>query len=213
MTEASSPLKWPAGRARTPDGKRQWGQFRNGDQRISRPAAISRLADEVRRLGGRNLVVSSDLPVRRDGAPKAKRLPPSDPGVVAYFSLGEQAVSLPCDTFHSIAQNIAAIAAHVEATRRIERYGVASASETLQAFTALPSAANTAPTWREVLGLKPDFPEGYEPEDAEIIVKARWKSRATAAHPDTGGTVEKMAELNAAKDEAVAAIRGLPRGL
>lgn len=214
MTEAPEsayPLRWPQGRPRTLGNRRQYGQFKASEKRITRVQALDRLKAEVSRLGGLYLIVSSDLVLRQDGQPHQGKAEPADPGVVAFFSLKGQPVSLPCDTFESLAQNIAALAAHIEATRRIERYGVASASETLQAFLSLPSPdgskASTAKPWRDVLGLKADFPSGYDAGDAEIIIQARWRERATHAHPDTGGSTEKMAELNSARTEALAVVR------
>lgn len=211
MTEQTCPLQWPAGRPRTPAHLRKSGKYHSEGEWITRSKAIRRLADEVQRIGGLYLSVSTDLALRRDGQPYAGKGEPEDPGVVAFFTLKGQPVALPCDTFDRLAQNIAGLAAHIEATRQIELIGVASATESLQAFLALPSPegsteAATKP-WREVLGLKPDFPNGYDREDAEIIVQGRWRARASAAHPDTGGSVEKMAVLNLAREEALAVVK------
>jgi hypothetical protein len=210
-TPSAYPLQWPAGRPRTPANRRQYGQFKSGDRRVTRAQATDRLRAEVKRLGGLYLTISSDLVLRQDGQPHLGKAEPADPGVVAFFTLKGASVALPCDTYSSLAQNIAALAGHIEATRRIERYGVVTASETLQAFTALPpppgSSAPAARPWREVLHLKPDFPFGLDSADAEMIVQARWKKLATAAHPDTGGSAASMAALNAARDEALACVR------
>lgn len=213
MAEAPQrfPLAWPAGRPRTPSHKRQPGQFKANERRITRVEAMKRLEAEVARLGGQNLLVSSDLVLRADGQPHMGKPEPIDPGVVAFFTLQGEAVSMPCDRFGELAQNLAALAGHIEATRRITRYGVATASETLQAFTALPAPDHAAPSarpWREVLGLRADFPEGLDRDEAEMVITRRYRLKASEAHPDVvGGSEAKMADLNRARDEAMQAAR------
>lgn len=207
------PLAWPAGRPRTAGSKRQPGQFKANEKRITRLEAMKRLETEVARLGGTNLLVSSDLQLRADGQPHMGKPEPYDPGVVAFFTLKGEAVSMPCDTFGELAQNIAAIAAHIEATRRQTRYGVATAAESLQAFMALPSpegGITVARPWREVLGLRSDFPEGLDRDEAEMVITRRFRLKASDAHPDVkGGSEAKMADLNRARDEAMQAVRSV----
>jgi len=89
--------------------------------------------------------------------------------------------------------NIAAVAAHIEATRAIERHGVATVSEMFEGFTALP-APTARKAWWEILGVSSDA------EPAEI--EAAFKTKAKVAHPDMGGSADAMAELNRAKQEA-----------
>ena len=97
------------------------------------------------------------------------------------------------------------------ATRAIERHGVATAAETHQAFLSLPGPSSTeepaARPWRDVLGLRADFPNGYDKDDAEIIIQARWRERAMEVHSDIGGSDAKMAELNAVRTEALSVVR------
>ena len=202
------PLQWPAGRPRTRG--RAHGQFKANERRITRVEAMKRLEAEVGRLGGQHLVVSTDLVLRADGQPHMGKPEPTDPGVVAFFLLKGQPVSMPCDTFSELAQNIAALAAHIEATRRITRYGVATAAETLQAFTALPAPEGSRPArpWREVFGLRADFPDGHDVEEAEMVINRRWKLALQDLHPDRNGGDERLAaETNAARDEALREVR------
>lgn len=101
-----------------------------------------------------------------------------------------------CDTFHRLADNIAAIAAHIEATRAIERYGVATVEDMFRGFAALPS--RTSKNWRVVLGLPME--RAVSREDVE----AAYRRRAKDCHPDAeGGSHEAMAALNAARAEAI----------
>lgn len=194
------PLAWPTGRPRTPGNQRKEGKFsakaHNGrwveTRRLTINEAMVRLTDEVERLGGRYPLLSSNLEVRLDGRPRSGQGEPADPGVCVYFQLSGKPYALACDTYSRAAQNIAALAAHIEATRAITRHGVASAAETLQAFQALPAPT----TWRDVLGGPTTRAEAT----------AAYRRLAADAHPDRGGSDDRMAELNAARDAAMKAL-------
>ena len=186
---AAYPLAWPSHRPRTPWAHRKPWQFRAGDKPISRARAMQRLQDEVARLGGANILVSSDLELRRDGQPHLGKSEPADPGVCLYFSMKGQPYAMACDTYDSLAQNVAAIANHIEATRRIERYGVASASESLKVFVALPAP----PKAHELLGISANADEA--------TIRTAWRGLIATNHPDQGGSEARAAELNAARDD------------
>lgn len=196
MTQAY-PLAWPPNRPRTREAWRRNGKFRHDGRDITLSKAKRRLAEEVERLGGQYLLLSLDIPVRKDGQPHGVLRPGPDPGAVAYFQLDGKPFALACDTYTSREMNVAALAAHVEATRAIERHGVASAAESLQAFTALPAPKSC---W-EILGL---------PTTASAAdVEAAWRARIRDAHPDRRiGSEAQAAELNAARDEARRLIAG-----
>lgn len=161
--------------------------------------AYKRAIGEVERLGGQYPVLSSNLPQNRDGTPRSDSRPvDGEVGICLYFGLKGQPVALACDTYTDVAQNIAAVAAHLEATRAIERHGVATAAEALQAFMALPPPPDVKPKlpWWEVLGVVRDKVDADE-------VRAMFKVKAMKAHPDRGGTADAMAELNVALEEAL----------
>jgi hypothetical protein len=155
----------------------------------------------LQRIGARYAVISSNLELRRDGLPRSAQREPEDPGIAVYFALDGKPHCLPCDTYTQIAQNIAAVAAHIEATRAIERYGVASVAEMFAGFLALPSPEEARP-WREVLGLH------REPRITIADVEPRYRVLAAECHPDTGGSHAMMAELNRARSQARAELRG-----
>src|SRR5690606_37638439 len=115
-----------------------------------------------------------------DGLPRSGQAEPSDPGVALYFDLAGKPHCMPCDTYTKVAQNIAAIAAHIEATRAIERHGVSSVAEMFSGFTALP-APSSKRAWRDVLG----FHGTQLPSKASI--DSAWREKAKKAHPDAGG--------------------------
>lgn len=196
MTAPSAyPLTWPTGKGRTLPNRRTRAKFKTNGGRLTVAAGVVRVEEEVRRLGGVYLIVSSDVVLRLDGRPRSGQPEPDDPGVCAYFQLDREPYALACDRYDRVADNLAAIAAHIAATRAITRYGVASAAETLRAFLALPDPVAATPRqWWEVLGV-PARPAWSEVEGA-------YRRLAVERHPDRGGSDESMAELNAARDAA-----------
>ncbi len=201
MTQAY-PLQWPQGRPRTAWDVRRRSAFKDFGKPLTIAVALGRLQAEIDRLGADVYVLSANLVLRLDGLPKSGQSEPSDPGVALYFQLGGKPHCLPCDTYDRAADNIAAIAKHIEATRAIERYGVASLSEMFAGFTALP-APGAKRSWRAVLGLtETSYPHAPRIVTADMINEA-YKRLAKIRHPDNGGSDEMMSELNVARADAL----------
>jgi hypothetical protein len=201
-TIAPFPLQWPAARPRRAAAQRKAGKFAkmrdNGGWRsageISVAEALARLQTELDRIGARYPVVSSNLEPRLDGLPRSGGPEPRDPGVALYFQLQGEPVCMPCDTYGRVADNIAALAAHIEATRAIERHGVASVAEMFAGFVALPAPGAERPWW-DVLETRRDA--------SADVVEAQFRRLARERHPDAGGSTEAMAALNAARAAAL----------
>lgn len=202
---AAYPLQWPQGRPRTKTPKR--ASFNKKDSRgwaqsLSVANALDRLQREVDLLGARQYVLSSNLQTRLDGLPRSGQAEPLDRGAALYFHIGDKPHCLPCDRYDRVADNIAAIAKHIEATRAIERYGVANMAEMFAGFTSLP-APGAKRSWRQVFGFGPT-----EPISASYL-NDRFRAKSKGVHPDAvGGSTEAMAELNQARAEALKEIRG-----
>ena len=77
--------------------------------------ATSRLIRECRLLGAANVIVSTNVAVRRDGLPYARQRTPEDPGAAVYFKLESvpEGLVLACDRWLRVEDNIAAVAAHI----------------------------------------------------------------------------------------------------
>lgn len=163
---------------------------------------LSRLSGELRRLLAANVVVSSNLYLNQDGsisARQGKML--ADPGVAVYFKLGKHDRVLACDKWLSAAENMAAIAGHIEAIRAQDRYGVGTVDQAFAGYTALPAKDET---WRSALGF------GRNDVFTAELIDQRFRERTRGAHPDTGGSHEAMAALNAARDAARANLEAQP---
>lgn len=187
------PLAWPAHRPRRAAAERTKGDFVAGGKAVTPSAAYEKLERQIEMLGGRYPVLSSNLELRLDGKPRADRAAPLDPGACVYFELKGRPMAMACDAYTTVAMNIAAIANHIDAVRRQERYGVASAEESLQAFQAL--AAPGGRHWTVVLGIGRDATADE--------VKAAHRRLLMDRHPDRGGSDADMAEINAARDQAM----------
>lgn len=190
--ELAYPVNWPVGRARTTT--RKPALFNSGGKTLLFDQAVARLAHQVDAVTPRGhawrmreLTLSTNFELRADGRPRRDRGTPSDPGVAFFFELDGKPHLLACDRWDTIAGNIAAIAAHIEALRGQERWGVATLHEAFAGHVALPAPEQ----WWQVLSLRPDA--------SADDIKARYRQLAHAAHPDTGGSEAAMARLNAAK--------------
>ncbi|HWH73393.1 MAG TPA: J domain-containing protein [Methylibium sp.] len=209
MTITAYPLQWPEGWKRTPAGSRDYGRFaRRGEARSGsswRPLtgvtvhqAITRLRAELERMGihSDDVVISSNVPLRLDGLPRSDAREPADPGAAVYWIDSGATRCMAIDRYTKVAQNIAALAATIEAMRAIERHGGAAILDrAFTGFTALP-APSAKRDWWEVLGVARDC--------TRADIRAAYRRLASAAHPDRpGGSHERMAELNAAQDAAL----------
>ncbi len=209
------PLAWPAGWPRKTDAQRADVRFNRKDRRTVKYSngdsmsystakaltvsdGVNRVLDELARLGARPgfTVISTNVAVRLDGLPRSGQREPADPGAAVYWQdrTGAPRV-MAVDQYRAVADNLAAIAATLEALRAIERHGGAQILDrAFTGFTALPSPA-AARTWREVIGV-PAVERNMD------TVRAAFRRRAQAVHPDRGGSHDDMAALNAAMRQA-----------
>lgn len=205
------PLSWPFGWKRTPAGQRKptrfsgtsYGTYASGGSfRRSRDLTIAearkRLDLELERLRARDVILSTNVELTTYGEPRSGRRPPEDPGAAVYFRLGGKDRVLACDTWTTVAGNIAAIAAHIDCIRGIDRYGVGTLEQAFAGYDALPPpGADNRPPWRAVFEFAGDAVITADDIDR------RFKMLARRFHPDAGGSHEAMAQLNEARDQAL----------
>ena len=205
MSVTRYPLSWPQGWARTPRAQRKRASFGRTQQSpgsswrskesLTVSQATDRVLEELRRLRAVDAIVSTNLVVRIDGLPRSGQAEPTDSGVAVYFTLKKADRCLACDRWDRVADNIAALAAHVGALRGIERWGVGTVDQAFTGYTALPPASTD---WAAVLGL---------PTSATLDqVESAFRRLAIEAHPDRGGSHDAMTRLTAAHDAARAAL-------
>jgi DnaJ domain len=210
MTISAYPLEWPVGwprkqayqRSRAKFGKtvRSVSQYsstgyteRKGD--LSVADGVTRILEELGRMrvSREDVVISTNVPTRLDGLPRGDAKVPADPGVAVYWRERgkKQPRCMAIDRYDRVQDNLAAIAATLEAMRAIERHGGAEILDrAFTGFTALPAPEQPF----QVLGV------GANASREEV--ERAYRLLASEHHPDRpGGDPDKMARINAARDQ------------
>jgi hypothetical protein len=172
---SSYPLTWPGHVKRTAPTLRRRSRFKTNFA-VTR----DRLIDEIRRMGGRYPVISTNVETRRDGLPYANRSEPGDPGVAVYFEMDGRQLCIACDRWDLVKDNLHAVRLTVE---------------------ALPPPKDPAPAgWREVLQTGNDMSDSK----AALLARAERHFRILArdCHPDKGGDPEEFRRLVEAREAA-----------
>lgn len=209
----ASPLCWPNGWRRTKSRtsakfsksesvKRIYGEgYYNQRRELTIEDSVKRVLGELDRMGitRGSIIISSDLRLRNDGLPYSNQATSKlDPGVAVYWQDGKSRRCMAIDRYDRIADNLAAVAATIEAMRAIERHGGAEILDrAFTGFAALPApAVQDAP--HEVLGVEPNASRGE--------IEYAYRRLAQQSHPDVGGSHEAMTRINTARDSMLGAL-------
>lgn len=198
------PLSWPAGwrrcahRTRARFGKKVEHRDGNGElaswkrsEGLSVSEGTQRVLAALTAMGVStyHVVISTNLALRNDGLPRSGQRAPDDPGAAVYWSKGKDRRCIAVDRYDRVQDNLAAIAATLEAMRAIDRHGGAEILDrAFTGFTALPQPEQ----WWQVLGVSSHATR------AEI--DAAYRVLAMKHHPDRGGDGDAMSRLNAVRD-------------
>lgn len=213
MTVDAYPLQWPQGWKRTSASQRReakFGKARQGTgasyvapRALTITEAVQRLLDELERLPVRtnSVVISTNVRPTLGGLPRSGERKPEDPGAAVYWAdpfNGKPRV-MAIDQYTRVEDNIAALAATIEAMRAIERHGGAVILErAFTGFTALPAPGQ---------GAKREWWQVLEVDRATVTregCKQAYRRLASKFHPDKpGGSHEAMSELNRAQEAAL----------
>lgn len=182
------PLQWPPERPRTPPHRREFSRFD-----VTPGRARQELVWECERMGGRYVVISTNVELRRDGLPYASAKAPEDPGVAVYFERKGETVCFSCDRYRQVWENMRAIGKTIEAMRGIDRWGAHEVLDQMfRGFVALPAPGSGQSAWWEVLGVPRDA-------SAEVVREAyRRRAREAAA----AGDHDLLQKINVARDDA-----------
>jgi hypothetical protein len=207
MTRAN-PLLWPEGWPRAKSRKQatfgksetKRSAHSNSTYQLKRSLSIEegvkRVRAELAKFGvdtANDMVVSTNLRLNLAGYPRGDETP-ADPGVAVYWEKkGAPPRVMAIDAYTRVADNLAAIAATLDAMRAIERHGGAQILDrAFTGFTALPPPVR----WHQVLGV----PATASPDE----VNAAHRRLALEHHPDReNGSAVRMSEINAARDAAL----------
>lgn len=206
------PLSWPEGWKRTERTRLRDAKFANRvkhpqhswkmNQELTVADGVTRVLEQLDRMGidKQDVIISTNVRTRLDGMPRSGEREPEDRGAAVYWKAQNQPMRcMAVDQYTTVADNLAAIAATLEAMRAIERHGGAQILDrAFTGFAALPEKASQP--WREVLGLQG---EGFISID---VIESRFKELALKHHPDQGGDPDKFRELLAARETAKAEV-------
>ena len=193
------PLQWPEGWKRTQSYQRKAATFSRQGKALTVFDGVQRLLAELQRLGVHqdDVVVSTNLQTRLDGLPRSNQARPGDPGVCVYWKPAKSPMRcMAVDRYDEVQDNLAAVAATLEAMRSIERHGGAAILDrAFTGFAALPAPAGGKRDWWTVLELSSTA--------SQAEIREAFNRLAREHHPDRGGTDERMAEIIRARDEAL----------
>lgn len=181
MTEAY-PLQWPPNWRRTESFRRKKAAFH-----CTFGAVVQSVLNEIKLLGGKNPVISSNIPLRRDGLPYANQRQPEDVGVAVYFQLKGKSQCVPCDTWNKVEDNLRAIEKTISALRGIERWGAKDMVDA--AFQGFQQLAYTPPV---------RYFDGFS---SKATAKDKYREHCKKLHPDLGGKQEEFQEMQRQYDE------------
>lgn len=200
------PLGWPRKLSRIPS------RFGKHNTPPSVAAGSRKVLDELRRMGvpDYNVVISTNVELRRDGLPYSNQRTPTDPGVAVYFKLKGKQKVLACDKYVTVGDNLYAIGLTIEATRGIERWGSVTTEQAFAGYIALEEKTE-ASCW-EILGIEPMQPANLGPAHRaarENTIMDAYRRKARETHPDVeGGSPEKFDAVVRAKDMALQLANG-----
>lgn len=184
------PLYWPESWPRTDSGKVKHAQFKDRSVFTAR----RELEYEVKRFGGRDLIISSNLELKLDGTPRSGQKQPADRGVAIFFIRKGEQMALACDVYSTVEDNLWALVRTLEALRQIERDGSpALINRAFKGFSALPDPDTRQ--WFEVLRVRPDA--------SKEEIKKAYFDLARIYHPDNKetGNTELFQEVQKAYDK------------
>lgn len=185
-----------------------WPGTRTGPRTTSRfkatyGASEDLLLRELQHLRAKDVVLEIDISasdLRLDGTLRANARP-QGPRVCLYASTKHGPLMMPCDTFTDWRWNVRAIALSLEALRQVDRYGCAARGEQYRGWTAIPASTSMTTKVEAAWRLLADILGGDTPSPRDRAALDRcYRDAAKVAHPDAGGTEERMAAVNRARE-------------
>jgi hypothetical protein len=187
------PLCWPDGWPRRESWQRDASAYQ-----VEFAKARDDLTRELRLARARDVVISSNVPLRRDGLPLANMAEPKDPGVAVYWTdrKGRPRV-IAFDRWRRVRENLRAVGMAIESIRSLERIGAELLERAYAGFARRPETAGAGDHWT-TLGI----PRGTSADE----LARRYRELAREHHPDRGGNAATMAAINDAYQRAAAEV-------
>jgi hypothetical protein len=220
MSTQAYPLAWPSAWPRTPAhqrrrakfGHQETGSYTNGGtwratmRGVSVADGTKRVQRALQRMGVMlsDITISTNIELRRDGLPYSNRRVPEDPGVAVYWSLDSDKQCMAVDIYGDVGENLAAIAAAIDALRAIERHGGAQIlKRAFLGMKALPASTQPVMTTTQAAERIASHAGGMPSLILDNVSEAKERTRVAVArvHPDRhdGSQTEAFLLVNEAK--------------
>lgn len=193
------PLCWP-------DGWPRAKHRRSSPYKVTTDAALNDLLGGLRLMGARDIIISSNVPLRRDGTMyrgdhSDQRL--RDPGVAVYWTArlkgGDDAPRvIPCDVWHTVRENVRALGLAIDYLRGLQRTGAGDILErAFVGFARLPETTGGDDDPWSVLGVARSA--------SRQQLSDRLRELTRTEHPDHGGSTERFSRITRAYHDALGA--------
>jgi len=189
--KTAHPLCWPLSKPRSKH------RSTNNQFKTSFASGRDNCLREIKRLGGSSVIISTNVPVKKDGTPYGVKwgdsLAGEDPGVSVYFMRGGRELCFACDRWNHVQDNMHAIALTIKALRGIARWGTGDMMESaFRGYAALPERSESSEWWKTL---------GVPINSHRITVREAYVSLVKKHHPDSGGDAELFARVQRAWEE------------
>lgn len=189
------PLSWPTGQKRA--------EYRlDSRYRVNFAQARDDLFRELDLWGAYAAVLSTNVPLRRDGLPYAgKWREPDDPGAAIYWMSAEgEPMALAIDCWGTVRENVRALGIAISCYRGLERTGSKEVQN--QAYQGLKRLGSPE-------AFDPLVVMGFDGMPATLEeLEARFRQLAKVRHPDRGGDARDFARLTRARAELKQMLEG-----
>ena len=173
------PLQWLPQQPRTKRPERA----RFGKHSLSNAGNL--IADELRKMGAKNCIISTNLKSKLSGGFYANQKV-DDPGVAIYFDLNGVDKAMACDRWDKPEQNLWALNLSISAIRGLERWGGSEFLDGLfTGFKALPAPV-------ECMNMKMQY---FSDVDNLEFLDLKYKKLLKELHPDMGGDSGEFQEM------------------
>lgn len=198
-----------------PKAATPWNQRRRAPFKVDRDTAIGGVSYELEQLGATSFVLEIDIGaywINADGSLR-KGARAEGPRIVVSADTDKGPMRMACDTYDSGTGNIRAIGLTLSALRAVTRYGAATKGEQYTGWLAIPATTSVttkvAAAW-SILEREAGVSTPLSADERKVrkIVEGVFRDAAMIAHPDAGGSDERMSAVNRARDTILADLVG-----
>ncbi len=179
----SYPLHWPDGIPREKNPQRS--RFKT-----SVTTAILLIKNEIRLSGCTGLIISTNVPLKQNGAPYAN-YKIYDAGAAIYYQRKTSTLCLTCDRWTMVVDNLYAIGKTLHSLRSIKRWvGDGEIDRMYTGFVLLGAASEH---WSDILDVNKHA--------THAEVEKAYLSKRSSAHPDKGGDADQFVKIQSAYEQ------------